>query len=54
MNCYRSPCSTKKRPVSPPENQRVVTVFYTRKKTVTTRWFSGGETGRFFVEHGER
>ena len=24
---YRSPCSTKKRPVSPPENQRVVTVF---------------------------
>ena len=28
--------------------------FYTRKKTVTTRWFSGGETGRFFVEHGER
>ena len=28
--------------------------FYTRKKTVTTRWFSGGETGRFFVEQGER
>ena len=28
--------------------------FYTRKKTVTSRYFSGGETGRFFVEHGER
>ena len=24
--------------------------FYTRKKTVTARWFSGGETGRYFVE----
>jgi malonate-semialdehyde dehydrogenase (acetylating)/methylmalonate-semialdehyde dehydrogenase len=24
--------------------------FYTRKKTVTSRFFSGGETGRFFVE----
>ncbi|HYM59140.1 MAG TPA: CoA-acylating methylmalonate-semialdehyde dehydrogenase [Solirubrobacteraceae bacterium] len=24
--------------------------FYTRKKTVTTRWLSGGETGRYFVE----
>jgi malonate-semialdehyde dehydrogenase (acetylating) / methylmalonate-semialdehyde dehydrogenase len=24
--------------------------FYTRKKTVTSRWFSGGETGRYFVE----
>ena len=24
--------------------------FYTRKKTVTSRWFSDGETGRFFVE----
>jgi malonate-semialdehyde dehydrogenase (acetylating) / methylmalonate-semialdehyde dehydrogenase len=24
--------------------------FYTRKKTVTSRYFSGGETGRFFVE----
>ena len=28
--------------------------FYTRKKTVTSRWFSGGETGRYFVEHGDR
>jgi malonate-semialdehyde dehydrogenase (acetylating)/methylmalonate-semialdehyde dehydrogenase len=28
--------------------------FFTRKKTVTTRWFSGGETGKFFVEQGER
>jgi malonate-semialdehyde dehydrogenase (acetylating)/methylmalonate-semialdehyde dehydrogenase len=27
--------------------------FYTRKKTVTSRFFSGGETGRFFVEQGE-
>ncbi len=24
--------------------------FYTRKKTVTSRWLSDGETGRFFVE----
>ena len=24
--------------------------FYTRKKTVTSRWFSGGESGRYFVE----
>jgi malonate-semialdehyde dehydrogenase (acetylating)/methylmalonate-semialdehyde dehydrogenase len=24
--------------------------FFTRKTTVTSRWFSGGETGRFFVE----
>jgi malonate-semialdehyde dehydrogenase (acetylating) / methylmalonate-semialdehyde dehydrogenase len=24
--------------------------FYTRKKTITSRYFSGGETGRFFVE----
>ena len=24
--------------------------FYTRKKTITSRFFSGGETGRFFVE----
>src|SRR6478735_7354387 len=24
--------------------------FYTRKKTVTSRYFSGGETGKFFVE----
>ena len=28
--------------------------FYTRKKTVTSRFFSGGETGKFFVEQGER
>ena len=28
--------------------------FYTRKKTVTSRWFSGGEIGKFFVEQGER
>jgi malonate-semialdehyde dehydrogenase (acetylating)/methylmalonate-semialdehyde dehydrogenase len=27
--------------------------FYTRKKTVTSRFFSGGETGRFFVEQGD-
>jgi malonate-semialdehyde dehydrogenase (acetylating)/methylmalonate-semialdehyde dehydrogenase len=27
--------------------------FFTRKKTVTSRFFSGGETGRFFVEEGE-
>jgi malonate-semialdehyde dehydrogenase (acetylating)/methylmalonate-semialdehyde dehydrogenase len=27
--------------------------FYTRKKTVTSRFFSGGETGRFFVEQAE-
>ncbi len=24
--------------------------FYTRKTTVTTRWYSDGETGKFFVE----
>jgi len=24
--------------------------FYTRKKTITTRWLSSGESGRFFVE----
>jgi malonate-semialdehyde dehydrogenase (acetylating) / methylmalonate-semialdehyde dehydrogenase len=24
--------------------------FYTRKTTVTSRWYGGGETGRFFVE----
>jgi malonate-semialdehyde dehydrogenase (acetylating)/methylmalonate-semialdehyde dehydrogenase len=24
--------------------------FYTRKKTVTTRWLSGGDSGRYFVE----
>jgi malonate-semialdehyde dehydrogenase (acetylating) / methylmalonate-semialdehyde dehydrogenase len=28
--------------------------FYTRKKTVTSRFFSGGETGRFFVEQADR
>jgi malonate-semialdehyde dehydrogenase (acetylating)/methylmalonate-semialdehyde dehydrogenase len=28
--------------------------FYTRKKTVTSRFFSGGETGKFFVEQGDR
>src|SRR5947209_5270425 len=28
--------------------------FYTRKKTVTSRFFSGRETGRFFTEHGDR
>jgi malonate-semialdehyde dehydrogenase (acetylating)/methylmalonate-semialdehyde dehydrogenase len=27
--------------------------FFTRKKTVTSRYFSGGETGRFFTEHGD-
>ncbi len=27
--------------------------FYTRKKTVTTRWFSGGPTGKFFTEQGD-
>jgi malonate-semialdehyde dehydrogenase (acetylating)/methylmalonate-semialdehyde dehydrogenase len=25
--------------------------FYTRKKTVTSRWFSSGESGSYFVEH---
>ena len=28
--------------------------FFTRKKTVTSRYFSGGETGRYFVEQGEK
>ena len=27
--------------------------FYTRKKTVTTRWFSGGPSGKFFTEQGD-
>ncbi len=27
--------------------------FYTRKKTITSRFFSGGETGRFFVEQDD-
>jgi malonate-semialdehyde dehydrogenase (acetylating)/methylmalonate-semialdehyde dehydrogenase len=27
--------------------------FYTRKKTVTSRWFSDGQVGKYFVEHGE-
>jgi malonate-semialdehyde dehydrogenase (acetylating)/methylmalonate-semialdehyde dehydrogenase len=26
--------------------------FYTRKKTVTSRWYGGGETGAYFVEGG--
>jgi len=28
--------------------------FFTRKKTVTSRYFSGGETGKYFVEQGEK
>ncbi len=28
--------------------------FYTRKKTVTSRYFSAGETGKFFVEQGDK
>jgi malonate-semialdehyde dehydrogenase (acetylating)/methylmalonate-semialdehyde dehydrogenase len=28
--------------------------FYTRKKTVTSRYFSGGESGRFFTEQGDK
>ena len=28
--------------------------FFTRKKTVTSRYFSAGETGRYFVEQGEK
>lgn len=28
--------------------------FFTRKKTITSRYFSGGETGRYFVEQGEK
>ncbi len=28
--------------------------FYTRKKTITSRYFSSGESGRFFVEQGDR
>ena len=27
--------------------------FFTRKKTVTSRWFSDGTVGKFFVEHGD-
>ncbi len=27
--------------------------FYTRKKTVTTRWFADGESGKYFVEQGD-
>ncbi len=27
--------------------------FFTRKKTVTSRWFSDGQTGKYFVEHGD-
>jgi malonate-semialdehyde dehydrogenase (acetylating) / methylmalonate-semialdehyde dehydrogenase len=28
--------------------------FYTRKKTITSRYFSAGETGKYFVEQGEK
>lgn len=28
--------------------------FFTRKKTITSRYFSAGEAGTFFVEHGEK
>jgi malonate-semialdehyde dehydrogenase (acetylating) / methylmalonate-semialdehyde dehydrogenase len=28
--------------------------FFTRKKTVTSRYFSGGETGKYFVEQGQK
>jgi malonate-semialdehyde dehydrogenase (acetylating)/methylmalonate-semialdehyde dehydrogenase len=28
--------------------------FFTRKKTVTSRYFSAGETGRYFVEQGDK
>jgi malonate-semialdehyde dehydrogenase (acetylating)/methylmalonate-semialdehyde dehydrogenase len=28
--------------------------FFTRKKTITSRYFSAGETGKFFVEQGEK
>jgi hypothetical protein len=28
--------------------------FFTRKKTVTSRYFSVGETGKFFVEQGDK
>ena len=28
--------------------------FYTRKKTVTSRYFSAGETGKYFVEQGDK
>ncbi len=28
--------------------------FFTRKKTVTSRYFSSGETGKYFVEQGEK
>jgi len=28
--------------------------FYTRKKTVTSRYFSAGETGKFFTEQGDK
>jgi malonate-semialdehyde dehydrogenase (acetylating)/methylmalonate-semialdehyde dehydrogenase len=28
--------------------------FFTRKKTVTSRYFSAGETGKFFVEQGDQ
>jgi malonate-semialdehyde dehydrogenase (acetylating)/methylmalonate-semialdehyde dehydrogenase len=28
--------------------------FFTRKKTVTSRYFSAGETGKYFVEQGDK
>jgi malonate-semialdehyde dehydrogenase (acetylating)/methylmalonate-semialdehyde dehydrogenase len=28
--------------------------FFTRKKTITSRYFSSGETGKYFVEQGEK
>jgi malonate-semialdehyde dehydrogenase (acetylating)/methylmalonate-semialdehyde dehydrogenase len=28
--------------------------FFTRKKTITSRYFSAGETGRYFVEQGDK
>ncbi len=28
--------------------------FFTRKKTITSRYFSAGETGKYFVEQGEK
>ena len=28
--------------------------FFTRKKTITSRYFSAGETGKFFVEQGDK
>ncbi len=28
--------------------------FFTKKKTITSRWFAAGESGRFFTEQGDR